>query len=92
MATRRTDIASLIHQDITARELGVQNAPKETPASGETTPITHKPKKQIETIKVRLDKGDYARLQAVAGEIGSKASVMVRMAIKQMIKTRSFYK
>jgi hypothetical protein len=92
MATKRADISSLIHQDIAQRELGGQNTSEHTPAPVETTPITHKPKKQIETVKVRLDFGDYKRLQQVGAELGLKASAMIRLAVKQMIKTRSIYK
>jgi hypothetical protein len=47
---------------------------------------TKKPKRENEAIKLLLPKGTYARLQTVAEKQGSKASVMCRMAILEMIR------
>jgi hypothetical protein len=42
--------------------------------------------KKTEAIKLLLPKGTYKRLQVVAEKQGSKASVMCRMAILEMIR------
>jgi hypothetical protein len=45
--------------------------------------------KPVESVKIRLDEGDYALLQDIAREQGSKASVLIRQAIKQIIKAHA---
>ncbi|MDR2782696.1 MAG: hypothetical protein LBB48_02440 [Treponema sp.] len=45
--------------------------------------------KPMESVKIRLDEGDYALLQDIAREQGSKASVLIRQAIKQIIKAHA---
>jgi hypothetical protein len=40
-----------------------------------------------EAVKIRLDTGEYAALQEIAEEQGTMASVLIRQAVKQIIKT-----
>jgi predicted DNA-binding protein len=49
-------------------------------------------KKEMEVIKIRLPKGTYARLKETALKLGSSRSVMVRMAIMEMIRKGALYK
>jgi hypothetical protein len=53
---------------------------------------TKKQKKETEAIKLLLPKGTYAKLQEVASELGSRASVMMRMACLEMIRKKGYYK
>jgi CHASE3 domain sensor protein len=40
-----------------------------------------------EAVKIRLDTGEYAALQEIADDQGTMASVLIRQAVKQIIKT-----
>jgi hypothetical protein len=82
MAIKRADISEMIKADMAGREL---NQPEGTAGARPGRP---KPK-PMESVKIRLDEGDYALLQDIAREQGSKASVLIRQAIKQIIKAHA---
>lgn len=48
-----------------------------------------KKKKSVEFVKLRLDKGDYAKLKIIGKQMGMPASCLIRASIKKMIKTKS---
>lgn len=99
MATKRTDVADMIKSDMAARTIGgiteVQQTAKSTLSEVQEaaqkgitgTPKRPRPVKTKEAVKIRLDVGDYALLQEIAEEQGSKASILIRQAVKQIIKT-----
>jgi hypothetical protein len=82
MAIKRADISEMIKADMAGREL------KQPDGTAAARPGRPKPK-PMESVKIRLDEGDYARLQDIAREQGSKASVLIRQAIKQIIKAHA---
>jgi hypothetical protein len=43
-------------------------------------------KRPKEAIKIRLDAGEYALLQDIAERQGSKASILIRQAVKEIIR------
>jgi hypothetical protein len=81
VATKRADISSMIKNDMASRTIGNTS---ETPTLSELKNA----RKQKEAIKIRLDEGDYAKLQEIAERQGSKASIMIRQAVKQIIRTQ----
>jgi hypothetical protein len=83
MAIKRADISEMIKIDMAGRELNQTDE-----AAAEERPDRPKPK-PMESVKIRLDEGDYALLQDIAREQGSKASVLIRQAIKQIIKAHA---
>jgi hypothetical protein len=85
MAIKRADISEMIKTDMANRNLNQTDEPTTLP---EARPGRPKPK-PMESVKIRLDEGDYTLLQDIAREQGSKASILIRQAVKQIIKAHA---
>jgi hypothetical protein len=83
MATKRTGIGDLIKTDMASRSISQVN--EKIPEEKPSTPSKFKAKVK-QSVKIRLDEGDYALLQQIAEEQGSKASILIRQAVKKIIK------
>ncbi|OAV65325.1 hypothetical protein Barb4_03450 [Bacteroidales bacterium Barb4] len=70
-------------QGVQQRHEGGAAEAQETPVSTAAPP---RKVKQKESVKIRLDAGDYKTLQEIADESGTKASILIRQAVKQIIK------
>jgi hypothetical protein len=81
MATKRAHIADMIKSDMENRALA-HTEPADSPAP----PAVRRKPKPLEAVKIRLEQGDYERLQDIADRQGTKASILIRQAIKQIIK------
>lgn len=90
MASKRADIRAAVHEDMAARDFGggpteeVQERPR-----GGTTEVQERPNgptKARGAVKVRLDPGDYSKLQTIAAGQGTTAAALVRLAVKECIK------
>jgi hypothetical protein len=80
MATKKPDIAALVNQSMEGRNL--TSAPAaEQPRRGRFKPS---PK---QAVMIRFDEGDYAILQRIAERKGTKASALIRQAVKEIIRT-----
>ena len=80
MATKKPDIATLVNQSMEGRNL--TSAPAaEQPQRGRFKPS---PK---QAVMIRFDEGDYAILQRIAERKGTKASALIRQAVKEIIRT-----
>jgi hypothetical protein len=83
MATKRPGIAALVDQSMAGRDLASAPAPAETAAPQRKERFKPAPK---EAVVVRFDVGDYAILQRIAERKGTKASNLIRQAVKEIIK------
>jgi hypothetical protein len=75
MATKRTDIESLVNKSMENRDIAAAPA-----AHGRF--VT--PRKQ--QVQVRFDPGDYEALQRIAYQKGTKAAALVRQLVKEYIR------
>jgi hypothetical protein len=82
MATKRARIADMIKSDMENRSLARGEPPD--PAA---PPAARRRPRPLEAVKIRLEQGDYERLQEIADRQGTKASILIRQAIKQILKT-----
>jgi hypothetical protein len=82
MATKKPDIAALVNQSMEGRNLtSTPAAEQEQPPRGRFKPS---PK---QAVMIRFDEGDYAILQRIAERKGTKASALIRQAVKEIIRT-----
>ncbi|MHC6204616.1 hypothetical protein ACYULU_15655 [Breznakiellaceae bacterium SP9] len=88
MATKRPNIGALIDQSMEGRDLSgtLPKAPESRPAPQKKERFKPSPK---EAVLVRFDAGDYAVLQRIAEKKGTKASSLIRQAVKEIIKTEA---
>ncbi|GHU47562.1 hypothetical protein FACS1894200_03140 [Spirochaetia bacterium] len=85
MATKRPNIGALIDQSMEGRDLSGT-----APATLESNSAPKKKERfkpsPKESVLVRFDVGDYAALQRIAEKRGTKASSLIRQAVKEIIK------
>jgi hypothetical protein len=83
MATKKPDIAALVDQSMEGRNLASAPAAEtEPPHPRERFKPTPK-----QAVMIRFDEGDYAVLQRIAERKGTKASALIRQAVKEIIRT-----
>ena len=79
MATKREAISGMINRSVEERNLDP------------SVELTREPPRfvppQKEKVTLRLDVGDYRKLQRIAAAHGTKASALIRQAIKEILKT-----
>jgi hypothetical protein len=81
MATKKPDIAALVNQSMAGRNLA---APAAKPDDHQRERFKPSPK---QAVMIRFDEGDYAALQRIAERNGTKASALIRQAVKEIIRT-----
>jgi 16S rRNA U516 pseudouridylate synthase RsuA-like enzyme len=81
MATKKPDIAALVDKSMEGRNLAGIPAPRNPLKRERFKPA---PKQQV---MIRLDEGDYGILQRIAERKGTKASALIRQAVKDIIRT-----
>ncbi|GMO41741.1 MAG: hypothetical protein Pg6C_02750 [Treponemataceae bacterium] len=86
MATRRAAISALIQSDMAGRDLNGEGGGTAARAGGGALLSNGTPKKRKEAKKIRLDNGDWEMLQEIAERQGTKASILVRQAVKEIIR------
>jgi hypothetical protein len=82
MATKREDIEKLISKTMEGRDI-TASVPAEEAQSGVMGPFTPPAKRQVQ---IRFDPGDYETLQRIAYRKGTKASALIRQAVKDIIR------
>jgi 16S rRNA U516 pseudouridylate synthase RsuA-like enzyme len=80
MATKKPNIANLVNQSMEGRNLAGTSVPEPHPRE------RFKPSPK-QTVMIRLDEGDYGILQRIAERKGTKASALIRQAVKEIIRT-----
>lgn len=80
MATKKPTIAALVDQSMEGRAL---TAPAVPPAPQARERFKPTPK---QAVMIRFDEGDYGILQRIAERKGTKASALIRQAVKEIIK------
>lgn len=91
MATKKSPIAKLADRSMEERTIPENKAPPSQKASPPSVPHRKERFKPTpkETVLIRLDEGDYGRLQNIAEQKGTKASALIRQAVKEIIKTET---
>ena len=82
MATKKPDIAALVNQSMEGRN--ITSTPATEPEPQQRERFKPSPK---QAVMVRFDEGDYGILQRIAERKGTKASALIRQAVKEIIKT-----
>jgi uncharacterized protein (DUF4415 family) len=76
----------MIQKDMAQRELDSAGTAAAAAAGGAAHKAAGTPKRPKEAVKIRLDAGEWELLQAIAEQQGTKASILIRQAVKQIIK------
>jgi hypothetical protein len=84
MATKKPNLADLVNKSMEGRELSGGPEPAATAPEGKSRERFKPSPKQ--TVVIRLDEGDYGILQRIAERKGTKAAVLIRQAVKTMIR------
>ena len=82
MATKKPNIANLLNQEMEGRNRAGTSVPAPAPHPRERFKPAPK-----QTVMIRLDEGDYGILQRIAERKGTKASALIRQAVKEIIRT-----
>ena len=82
MATKKPDIAALVDQSMKGRNITSTAAPEAAPQPRERFKPSPK-----QAVMIRFDEGDYGTLQRIAERKGTKASALIRQAVKEIIRT-----
>jgi hypothetical protein len=87
MATKKPNIAALVDQSMEGRGLAASSAAPTAPA----VPPAPQPRERFkpapkQAVMIRFDEGDYGLLQRIAERKGTKASALIRQAVKEIIK------
>jgi hypothetical protein len=85
MATKKPDIASLVQESMSGRDLSLGADSYQEEAGRTERAAFTKPAKRAVT--VRFDEGDYQKLQRIAALQGTSAAALLRQAAKGIIKT-----
>jgi 16S rRNA U516 pseudouridylate synthase RsuA-like enzyme len=78
MATKKPSVADLVDQSMEGRKIA--------PIEAEHVPRSRFKPTPKQVVMIRLDEGDYGILQRVAERKGTKASALIRQAVKEIIK------
>jgi 16S rRNA U516 pseudouridylate synthase RsuA-like enzyme len=81
MAVKKGSIADLVDKSMSGRGLSDAAAPPDNVSGRERFKPAPK-----QSVMIRLDEGDYRTLQRIAEARGTKASALIRQAVKEIIK------
>jgi hypothetical protein len=84
MTTKKPKLAGLVDQSMNGRELAGRPEPAACAPEDKSRKRFKPTPKQ--TVVIRLDEGDYGTLQQIAERKGTKAAVLIRQAVKEMIQ------
>lgn len=85
MATKKPSIGDLVDKSMECRDLA-SNQPPVT--GGRQLRPRFKPSPK-QAVMIRLDEGDYGILQRIAERKGTKASALIRQAVKDIINAEN---
>ena len=86
MATKRAQLSTLIQNDMANRDFENSNTATANAGGGPAPSRSLKQKTPKEAVKIRLDAGEWELLQDIAERQGTKASILIRQAVKEIIR------